>query len=496
MGSHYIPVGKLKIDKSILDIVCPSAGYDYTPPPPEIYCPANGYYKGLIPTVDENYPPMPTPTDSVAWLLISNNSGLPINLTAGRTNNAEWKADVYGASNNVILSTSSTSTTMSFAVPTSGGTPSNYGLQTFLCKVYVTNGIDFFNLLRTNTGCGSIHVARFNTPKITTGQNMFRYCKDLEVVIFEGGAYNFITRFDYGFYQQKGLISITFPTAMPELTRLDYAFQETDSLETFTLPASLPKLTNMLYLCNKSKGLRNFVVPDAPLLTDVRYAWQDCVNMHTLTFAGAELSELTSSNLAMLSGCISLTKLTLPRMPKVTTLVNLCINLTGLKEIYFPDALPECTTLASCCAGCTNLQKIRMPLSLPKVTTMNNFSNGAKSMNWHEVTWPSEIIIVGGIVENNNRMTSFYQPTLRCGAFSFGTGGGIVESVEIYWPSVTDSFQMWNHKLSKAEIDRILTALPNAGTPGVSYVDFRGNPGTATADWSIITAKGWIVNGL
>jgi hypothetical protein len=127
---------------------------------------------------------------------------------------------------------------------------------------------------------------------------------------------------------------------------------------------------------------------------------------------------------------------------------------------------------------------------------MNNFSNGAKSMNWHEVTWPSEIIIVGGIVENNNRMTSFYQPTLRCGAFSFGTGGGIVESVEIYWPSVTDSFQMWNHKLSKAEIDRILTALPNAGTPGVSYVDFRGNPGTATADWSIITAKGWIVNGL
>ncbi len=54
MGSHYIPVGKLKIDKSILDLACPAAGYGETPPPPEIYCPINGYIPDpTIPQPDE-----------------------------------------------------------------------------------------------------------------------------------------------------------------------------------------------------------------------------------------------------------------------------------------------------------------------------------------------------------------------------------------------------------------------------------------------------------
>src|SRR5690554_4501715 len=71
MGSHYIPVGKIKIDKEILDIACPAAGYGETPPPPEIYCPANGY-EAPEPFTEEPEPPLIPPGDGEFVFLVDN----------------------------------------------------------------------------------------------------------------------------------------------------------------------------------------------------------------------------------------------------------------------------------------------------------------------------------------------------------------------------------------------------------------------------------------
>lgn len=173
MGSHYIRVGNLKIDKAILDLVCPAAGYDSTPPPPEIYCPANNYYIPSEPVFPDDGAPEVTPPvqggDDEIIFIVSNHIPIEFKWNLNRSSgNLKWK--IYG--DNDVLLDSGTQAAGQFAYhfyKLDNGYPAGDGAMFF--KVHftcVTNGA-YFTFCTTGATTSVIPVIKawLNAPQLT-----------------------------------------------------------------------------------------------------------------------------------------------------------------------------------------------------------------------------------------------------------------------------------------------------------------------------------------
>lgn len=93
-------------------------------------------------------------------------------------------------------------------------------------------------------------------------------------------------------------------------------------------------------------------------------------------------------------------------------------------------------------------------------------------------------------------IVSFNKPLAKFSYLKIGYNGGPLAYVDVNWAaspfaSAANCIVLFG-SLSSGEIDRIFTALPTVA--GIQSIDVRFNPGYATCDKTIATAKGWTVS--
>lgn len=268
MGSHYIPVGKLKIDKSILDLACPAAGYDETPPNPAIYCPANGYENPFDPGVDLNIPEVPEPTsgDGEIILIISKVMFTGNIATIRRTSgNLLW--ELYGEGDVLLDSGAFTHATNAFSYDISGltgGYSETY--FKFIFRPIENESINYLSLINTSTV--AIYV---NAPNITTmtfnGISFLQklwFCDNMDS--WAGGTLIFANL--------KRITELTLPKSMNSVTTMNSWFYNSIIPE-IVLPESMPALANLYQAFynteTRAVTLPKYIVNDGTTIIDVRY---------------------------------------------------------------------------------------------------------------------------------------------------------------------------------------------------------------------------------
>ncbi len=315
MGSHYIPVGKLKIDKSLLDIACPAAGYGETPPDPVLFCPANGFYPDESKEIGEpDWYPIPEPSGDEILLLYSDLQEKKARVRTFLTGTGgKYKLQVYGY-NGIFISESAEFNSNSYGeieLPFAQGVPSILGYSTYMVRVVPTTA----NNIKQFYAYYQVLEAKFHTP----------YMESLHRC----------------FYQIKTILSVEFYAAMPNLTSLEqFAYQSTVEKCTFSEMTGLTTMKGAFY----SSSIRFLTLPSSlPNLLTLEDAFRNCNLLNEINY---------------------------PEMPLLQSMYNTHYTSALLRKVTFPSELPELTTLYYSFYACSRLRYVSLPSSLPKLQTM------------------------------------------------------------------------------------------------------------------------------
>lgn len=538
-------------------MACPAAGYSETPPPPAIYCPANGYvnpndpddpWEQVFPEYvpEEGLPIISNPATDEIVLLCSNQVGGVVQFYCNRnTGNVDW--ELYGDGDILLDSASSSATSLTFnLLDRTDGYLAN-GIYYYVIKLKPATG--YFTQFR----CYSYSTvypfveAYINAPNLTTfdlsGQTLLKKCWMCATM----DSLNNSTSYK-GFNGDINLVDLTLPTSMALQTNLEYWFVST-GLTRLLLPSNMPALTTMLYTFRYSK-IREVIMPDvSPLLWKLEYTFadtliqevaiKDCttLSLNNTFYNAVELISVnypTSWSCSYLSATYSnckklikagsnnnyevvfnltdgsylsnpiggtyyIKKLIFNGSANLATSLSSLTqsNVYALEECILPENMNGLTSFNGNYTGhCASLKKLGLPLSMSNLAgSIGLLSTGAK--NVEEITtcnnWGSNVLNFG-IGATAYKLKRFDQPALRTTSLSIaGTSSiqGALEYVDVDWSYLTQNVDLRYNNLSASEIDRIFTALPVLSGKTISI---NGNPGAATCDRSIATAKGWTVS--
>lgn len=395
MGSHYIPVGKIKIDKEILDIVCPAAGYDETPPPPEIYCPINGYIPDPTKYVeDPEIEQIIEPGVGEISILVGNPFMQDkVRFRCTVTNSGKYNVFLYGAGNTLLSTTLMNNNAYYDAfLPESGGIQ-NDGYQTFnlvIAPEIAGNHLTTFRIYKDTNFPNTKYIATYiNAPGLTSLADAFYQIPNLKVVEFLGD-YNLLTNMHGCFEQAPDLLKVSMPGAFPLLDDISYCFSSTPLLQELDLPSYLPSVTTMsnafgnsgigevhlpesmpsLISVNSlfygSKRLKSVTLPvSAPNVTDYTSIFRDCevlenaFNFPIPDALGIISMKYTASKAYKLKG-----NFVFPEYPNCNNIEYVFENATSVKSIVFTGAMNLVTRFYFSFQNCTSLETLVLPESM------------------------------------------------------------------------------------------------------------------------------------
>lgn len=301
---------------------------------------------------------------------------------------------------------------------------------------------------------------------------MFRDCAALESVTFPSDMIMASTNSNYLLYGCSNLKTVTFPTvAQTAGLNLQSTFYNCQMLQSVTFPSDMSGVTSLNSAFRGCYEIASITLPtDLSSCTNLQYTFYDCRKATSITFP-ASLPAVTTIDSAF-RNCYELTSVTLPTLPIVSDM----------------DYLFN---------GCSALQTITLPASLPAVTTASGWTQNCYALeSISECTWPSADVNFGSYTVPTN-ILSFYQPSLRTGKFALQNApNDNISSIEIDWTNSSyggssPQLSLNYGNMDATELNRIFTALPSVSGKTITVI---GNPGAATCDPSIATAKGWTVN--
>ena len=207
----------------------------------------------------------------------------------------------------------------------------------------------------------------------------------------------------------------------------------------------LPALTIAENMFRGCYALQNITLPSLPALTSASYMFYACYSLQNITLP--DLPALTSASY-MAYACSSLQKAVLPDLPALTNASYMFLACYALQSVSLPS-LPALTNASYMFNACYALQNITLP-SLPALTNV--------------------LGIFGNNVSENTCLRS-----LR----------------KIVIPDITIGFILQRGAIQAEELNALFTSLGTAS--GAQTIDVRKNPGSATCNTSIATAKGYTV---
>jgi len=513
MGSHYIPVGKLKIDKYILDIACPAAGYDTTPPDPAIYCPANKYYdpdKPLPYIPDENLPAV-NPNDGEIILICTTDWHAAINVQTN-TSTGQVKYSIYGVNDSLIYSQNVNSGVVFFyQFPSVGGTDLGNGKLAYKVIITaVTGALTIFKTLKKtlydNFGWPILE-AHIKCPSLTTLTDAFLDEGYIQYIKFYGAHDNLtsLVQFTKGTTELKKL---ELPTSLNGLTSINYMLLssgcETCIFHATSLPelitalgafsssgiksnplahiAQLPKCTNIGSMYAYTKNLKgDLLLPECPVGNNI-----------TGIVSGSYISRLIFQG--VMNGTFGNT-------------ISIIAGYTPyLEEIVLPEEMLGLQDFIYTFSSALSLKKLTLPKKIVlsgTVTALPSIFIGTgsekKANNIEVITTCNEWVLVSGRswTETPPRaLKRFDQPSLAVAIFEINKSSNVqldLEYISINFSALatsSGSFVVRYANLSQTELNRISNLLPTV-TSGIFNVTL--NPGYATFDKTIAQAKGWTV---
>jgi hypothetical protein len=305
---------------------------------------------------------------------------------------------------------------------------------------------------------------------------------------------NLLTTAQSCFYYSIALRIVVWPETLPECINLSWLYRN-GGLKKMTptennLPASLPKLETIGNMFEYNHVIEEIEFEsDMPLLTvAVNFViWS--TSIRTCKFTGTVGDPASGCNFDWVFG----------------------YNYDNLTEFQYPPVIPKMILSSQSTTGqtCYNLKKITYPVEMNHVSTsvltgfLGNLNNCLSLEEITEITAGGNDYCHKVFLLYTKKITSWWQPKIKLYGFTMnGPSSSIpypLSSFECDWANVeaansygqTISFGFRYMSFEQPEIDRIFNALPTL--TGAGTIDFRNNPGYATCDKTIATAKGWTV---
>lgn len=458
-------------------------------PDPATYCPAAGYIKN--PEIYEQPIEIGTPSIEQILLLCSNESPGVVSVKC-TTSAGQYTTEVYDTDNNLISS-----------VNTNSGTQYNYYFPIvvfayYIVKIYPTTGgsnIQSFTTYNPVTNFvynWPIYQAKFNTPNITSLATAFKSIPKLKEIQFNC-TLNYLTSFANTF-ESGGLLQFIFPTNLPALTTAANMFTNNLSILNIDMyDSNLPELTTMYYFCSSTNGNKlkkfrfpsiglpklttmqqafykaaiegEFIIPEMPLLVTIISSFQYTLNLTSIKWDGYFYS-LPGGAFTSVNNYTGATKFQHPKY--MATMASSTELNTDFKTFIMPDV----------CSG-TDPGTAWINQQATKEYISGNLDNSLAASNYY--------VGLGGAY----LLRSFNCPKLRCRSLTLMSAPFLTSVIIDYANSnfITAGNVILKGALSKTEIDRIFSELPVMA----KTIDVRTNPGYATCDKTIATAKGWTV---
>ena len=526
MGSHYIPVGKIKIDKEILDIACPAAGYT-----PEILCPANGWVlepgQPYVPVVD-----IGTPSVEQIFILLQHSAVARFTM-AVTCAGSQWYWELYSGTGDFIEKSSNINS----------GNSSKYlyeGVENafYIIKIKLVSDVSITKFLISQMTGYEITIleVKMNTPYIAELNNAFRYTPLLRVVEFVSSveylttmqaafqysgiefwkpSKNFasltnmsaifqysniqqadfsdslfpvLENFSYGFSNTNNAYKVKFPSSFPELTNASYLFN-TSNVKLIEMYSYAPKVTSYLYFAYNAIFLEGSIVfPEAQYCTTI-YRIVENSKIESLTLLGNWLSLTDARNV-----CSSLSRLVYMEFPRQMGSLSSSFALTStfvisvpeLIELRLPDLIFFSTTLANLpFSGVSRKMKIIQGDMESGLGISLNFGTGNLnySANLEEFELPkalySRLYIGGSAVAK--KLTNLSVDWANSPWEMIPTG------------STNMTIRLWC-ALTTAALNNIYNELPTVVPDGGTYkLQVSSNPGFGGSNYAVVEAKGWTV---
>ena len=251
--------------------------------------------------------------------------------------------------------------------------------------------------------------------------------------------------------------------------------------------------------------------------TDTRQAWVEVVpqsgqSLTMLRFNTnhpAETNPNSSPNFAgvfgvlpaltnatnMFSTCYALQSVNLSNLPALTNATSMFSTCYSLQSVNLSN-LPNLTTAANMFNGCYSLQSVNLP-NLPKLTTATSMFGACYSLQSVNLSNLSNLTTAANMFNTCYALQSVNLSNLSKLTTATSMFGATVESTclrslrRIVTPGITVGFALLYGAMQAQELNALFTSLGTAS--GAQTIDIRIQPGSATCDTSIATAKGYTV---
>jgi len=477
-----------------------------------VLCPLNNYYDPNLPIPylpDEAIPEI-TPGDGEIILFMTDAWDAAINTTTTVSLSGKARYTIYGENDTELYTEDVNSGNTFFKLlPTSGGISLSGGLNGFkvIIKPATVGSITIFRFA-TKSGYAvngwPVIEAHIKCPSITSLTQAFNAQKALQLVKFYGNhnslttlyyfasdcisliecqmnvEMNVLTDMERLFYNTPLLEVATFPLSLPLLTKLTLAFYQCGLKVSPLLPNVLPELTTASSCYQSMPRLKGtLTIPDCPKATAVTYLAATIPNITKIMCLGSFIPNNTSNG-GMFSDCAQLIE------------IDMSAGTIGKTGVNW--------TFTSAINKCQSLRIFKLPTIIRNINVTTDLSNEVNNslLELTQADWSANSIATFYCRFIN--LKRFDQPTLKTNylfAYFTSTRYGVLEYFEIDWANsfigtTGTVINLSYNNFGTTEINRIFSSLPAA--VGSQTITISSNPGYATCDKTIATAKGWTVN--
>lgn len=481
-------------------------------PDPAVFCPINGYYDPTlpIPYIKDTAIPTITPDDGSIVLFMTSAWDNAFNIQCSNSLSQKTRYTVYGAGDAVLYTVDqNNNTTLFYQFTSTGGILMDSGLYLFkvVMKPATTGVLTAMSFQTKSTYAPNgwpVLEAHIKAPGLLNLNSSFQSQKYLKFAKFYAN-HNSLTSLSSTFYDCISFVECHMDVQMNALVSLSSTFRNTPALEMLTLPTTLP-LLGSLSLTFYNCGLKSS--PQLPLILP------ECT---TATQSFSSMQRLSGTLIIPdMPKCLDVTYMVsyLPLVTKITFLGGPIPNTgAGMSLAWSNPNLVEIDmgptrwgksgvawTLAYLFDTITSLRKLTLPPQFIGMSTPNAMQLVYNGINYgiteiNTVDWSQ--CAAFSMCPNLGALIRFDQPTLKVLTLTFNGSSlryNALEYLEIDW--INSPFQSAGINISycsfpAAELNRIFTALPVTGT--AKTITCSNNPGYATCDKTIATAKGWTV---
>ncbi len=504
MGSHYIPVGKLKIDKEILDIACPAAGYypddpfSEEPETPESI--SEGEFVFLVDNsmssrvgffVSGDYTISLTELDGTIIKTFDKSSGATTGWTLDNSTYKQWHVRVTGRNGQEISTIRRIDTWTPETQPILWAwikaTSSLTSLSSFMYGVKSFKGVtldgDFSGLTSFKRAFYGTSIEQCTIPtympSLTEFTEMFAYSK-IRKVTMENIVVDKNTTFQYMFYQTPLLkkIDISVDTEIETVASAFYRFAEYSNVEEVIMDINIignGEAQNFANVTGFCSNLKKFYSPYFNGTFALISNFGNCVKLQEIHIRGTSL--ITSS-----LGIFNVPSLKQIHFD-IETFTGSTFVSSDLRPYYSKNYSLDIATYPTNSIG-FDFSDSNTP-SITKITgTFSYLESGSTfcSINFPSRTNLREInapnlalrhLVLGKYYLGYPIVLPITQVILDFANSSFSSSGDVVIICQI----------------DATEINRIFSELPAM----TKTIDVRGCPGYSGCDKSIAQAKGWTV---